>query len=460
MSRLSRTKKLGFALGQAGWSLSSFGVANLLNYFYLPAETGTAETLARSFIPQHYLFGFMTLLGLIAFSGRLFDAITDPWIANLSDRYTGPLDRRRFFMLIALLPMTLFAVLVFIPPVGNESGWNSLWLAVMLFGYFLAFTAYTVPYTALLSELTTDAHERINLSTWIAVTWAAGFILGNSIYAVQSGLENLGFDPVTAFQWGVGLFALVSLVLMSAPIWALNKDDLVQTAPSHQPVLAALETLFADRPFRLFLIADFLYWIALTFIQIGFSYFVLILLGLDKAVISLLLQIMLFTSFLFYWPVNRVARSVGYQPVLLAGFMLMSLVFLSSVFLGHWPLPPLVQGVVIAVLAALPLAIFSILPNALVADAAGAAQARAGSARAGLYFGARNLMMKLGISVANLLFPSILLLGKSVEQDIGIRGTALAAVLFCLAGGWLMNRYRRLSRADCDTRPTPNPASA
>jgi len=55
-------------------------------------------------IPQHYLFAFMTLLGLIAFSGRLFDAITDPWIANLSDRFTGPLDRRRFFMLTPTQP--------------------------------------------------------------------------------------------------------------------------------------------------------------------------------------------------------------------------------------------------------------------------------------------------------------------------------------------------------------------
>jgi hypothetical protein len=42
--------------------------------------------------------------------------------------------------------------------------------------------------------------------------------------------------------------------------------------------------------------------------------------------------------------------------------------------------------------------------------------------------------MKLGISAANLIFPSFLLAGKGVGHDSGIRLTAYAAVIFGVLG--------------------------
>ena len=50
-------------------------------------------------------------------------------------------------------------------------------------------------------------------------------------------------------------------------------------------------------------------------------------------------------------------------------------------------------------------------------------------------------MMKMGIALANLLFPSLLLLGKSASRPVGIRLTALCALGFCLVGLTLFLRY-------------------
>jgi Na+/melibiose symporter-like transporter len=94
------------------------------------------------------------------------------------------------------------------------------------------------------------------------------------------------------------------------------------------------------------------------------------------------------------------------------------------------------------ILAAFPMAVFGIMPNAIVGDLAESDGMVTGNYKAGTFYGARALMMKLGISLANLIFPSLLLLGKSVGNSLGIRLTAVSAFVFCLAGLLLFLRYR------------------
>jgi hypothetical protein len=51
-----------------------------------------------------------------------------------------------------------------------------------------------------------------------------------------------------------------------------------------------------------------------------------------------------------------------------------------------------------------------------------------------MFFGVRSFESNLGVSVANVLFPSLLLLGMSVDNPLGIRMSAIVSVLVCLAG--------------------------
>ena len=95
-----------------------------------------------------------------------------------------------------------------------------------------------------------------------------------------------------------------------------------------------------------------------------------------------------------------------------------------------------------SLLSAIPIAIFSILPNAIVADIIYEHERSTGQQQSGLFFAARNFMMKLGIGLANLIFPSILLLGKSTDQPLGVQMTALAAFIFCIVGMIVFSFYR------------------
>ncbi|MDP3177756.1 MAG: MFS transporter, partial [Spirochaetaceae bacterium] len=119
--KLPASKLVLFALGQLGWSLASWSVSNAITFFFLPPEKAGAAPLFPPFIFQGAIFGALTIIGLINAGSRIWDAITDPWVANLSDRSRSKFGRRRLFLLISALPTAFFAFLVFLPLADGSS---------------------------------------------------------------------------------------------------------------------------------------------------------------------------------------------------------------------------------------------------------------------------------------------------------------------------------------------------
>ena len=82
------------------------------------------------------------------------------------------------------------------------------------------------------------------------------------------------------------------------------------------------------------------------------------------------------------------------------------------------------------------MAIFGILPQAMVADVAEYDAKKTGEKRQGMFFAARTFCFKLGQSIAMLMFTSIATIG--VESGIGYRLVAIIAAVFCLIGGIIL----------------------
>ena len=434
VQKLPFGKLIIFSLGQFGWSLASFAVGNLLVYFYMPPESGKTP-LFPTYIFQGALFGFITIIGLINSGGRLFDAFIDPWLANLSDRNTSKFGRRRIFMLFSALPLAVFSFLIFVPIIPHESNLNTIWVIFCIIIFYVSITAYTMPYNALISELGHTSKERLNISTAISVTFALGFALGNQIYVFSNILAaNFHMTNTAAFQTVQLVFVIISLVLLLLPVIFINEKHYVEQHVSDDGVFKAVKEVFKNKNFVRFTFSDLTYFIALNFIQMGISYFIMTLLGLDKSLISFLMLIMFALSFVFYVPINLIAQKLGKKKVLIFAFIMFALDFLVITFLNTIPLPHKVLAYAIVIIAAIPIAIFGIIPNAIVADIAEADGIETGKYKAGIYFGTRTFMMKLGISLANLLFPSFLLLGKSEDNPFGIRIAAATACAICVLG--------------------------
>ncbi len=432
-------KKVMYALGQFGWSLGSFSVGNLLVYFYLPPESGS-RAIFPSFIHQGYILGFLTVIGLIFAFGRIWDAFTDPWIAGLTDRSTSPFGRRRKFLAIGALPFAFLGVLAFVPPVAGESVLNTVWLFVVVTLFYWFMTMYVTPFFAWMSELGHNPKERLFLSTLISITWALGFATGSQAPALQSHFEAT-MAAVPAFQLTVAIFAGIAAVLMYLPVIFIDERRYCEPNISTEGTFQAVMSAFRNRNFLFFTLSDLTYWSALTFITTGLVYYVTILLGLDKSVYSQLMLVLFALSFLFYVPVNLIAQKLGKKKLLIIAFVLYAAVFVIVFPLGRWPMEPIVQAYLLMVLASMPLAIFGILPNAIIADIAEADGIRTGNFKAGIFFGARTFMSKVGQMLGALIFPSMLLLGKSPGNDIGVRLTGVVAFGFCAAGFFLFLKY-------------------
>jgi GPH family glycoside/pentoside/hexuronide:cation symporter len=428
-----------FAMGQFGWSLASFAVGNLLVYFYMPPEQGLPTF--PSFLFQGAVLGVLTLVGLLSAGGRVLDGLVDPFVANWSDRKQASVGKRRWFMLRGAVPFALFGALVFFPVSASENATNFIWLALVISLYYFFFALYVIPYNALMAELGHTPQERLKISTLVSVAWALGFVVGNSTYALQGVFEALGKTPVEAFQTVIVLLQVVAMVFMLLPALFINEQRYARQSQSDHGIRDAVRTVFRNHNFRWFLLSFLLYWLALTFIQLGIGFYTTLLFGLDKSLAFTFSLVSFASSFLLYWPVNILAKKLGNKTMMLVAYLLFGSIFMVTAFSQHLAISKewLLYGLGIA--AAGPLAIFGILPNAIVGDEADRAAQSSGQQLTGMYFGLTAFTMKIGISLANLIFPSLLLFGRSTENPLGVQATALAAVLFCLTGWWAFRKF-------------------
>ena len=427
-----------YALGQFGWSLASFGAINLLIYFYLPPESG--ETNFPSFIFQGAIIGVLTVIGVVNFGGRIFDAITDPLIAIWSDKMNSKFGKRKFLMAISAIPFALLSFLIFYP-ISTDATINTGWLLITVFLLYFFMTLYVVPYTALISELGHHPDDRLKISTVISVTWALGFIIGNSVYAFQSYFSET-MSSVEAFQMVMGIYSLIALVFMLMPVFFLNENKYAVQQSSSFDLKKSIGSVFANVNFRYFIFSDLMYWLALTFIQLGVSYYITLLFGKDIGAATLFMTIGFMTSFLLYVPLNLLSNKFGKKKILMIAFLVFSVVFLLTFMVPFLPVSMDVMFYVLAVVSAFPLAAFGIIPNAIIADIVHEHAEATGVQQAGMFYGIRNFMMKLGASLANLIFPSLLLLGKSTANPMGVKVSTILAVVFCLVGFFIFTRYK------------------
>ena len=439
MKKLTKGKMWAFAIGQFGWSLLSALITNWLVYFYEPTEEAVREGQTL-FLPQgRVIFGVVTIIGGISALGRIFDAVTDPLIANLSDRSANPRGRRIPFMQKIALPFAASTVLVFFTPIGRVSSLNGVWLLVVLLVFYLCMTTYCTPYNALISELGTTQDTRISISTYISVTFLLGSAIGYAAPYIWGALTPV-LGRVESIRMTFLLLALLALMALLFPTFTIREKDYIQTEPSKDNVFRSLIKTFQNGDFRLFVGSDILYFIALTIFQTGLPFFVTVLMKLPETMTTLLYVGMTLLSFAAYAPVNYLAHRVHKKKLVLIGFCGLSLVYLVTALSGLFGRTGLFWGVIVVLLAAFPMAILGILPQAIVADIAEADARITGEKREGMFFAARTFAFKMGQSISMLLFTALASIHP--ETGWGYRIAALLATLICLSGAWVLSFYR------------------
>ena len=211
MNNLPLKIKLFYGLGRASIGIKD-GLFQLFLFFYFSQVLGLDPELA----------GLSSLIALV------FDAISDPLLGIISDKWQSKKwGRRHPFMFAAALPLGFLMWLLFAPPDGLSQTQLFLWLTTMAILVRTAITVFYVPYISLGAELSTDYKERTAI-TAIRLMFSALFsvivmIVGYVFYFVpteefSNGLLNKGAYPTFALLCG-GMMSI--LILISA--WGTRK---------------------------------------------------------------------------------------------------------------------------------------------------------------------------------------------------------------------------------------------
>ena len=447
--RLTKKEMWIFAIGQLGWSILSGIVSTWLVTFYLPTKE-SVEAGAKFYVPTGLvIFGVLTVLGLITFVCRIFDAVMDPWIASLSDRSRNPKGRRIPFMKKAAVPFAVMTVLVFCAPVEEISGINIAWVLGFLILFYLFMTMYCTPYNALISEFGKTQEDRMYISTAISLTFFFGTLIAYLPFMFAAPLRSMMSYAWSYRVWFIVL-AVIALICMLIPVFRLKETDFVEAKPSDSNAMKSLAQTFKNRDFRRFAASDIAYWIGLTLFQTGLPFFVKVSMQLDEFYTTVFLGGMTVLSACFYPFVSKMVQKHGKKKLVICGFLGLAAAYLITALIGVVPgLTGMLPGILVVLISAFPMALLGIIPQAIVADVAEEDAIMTGEKREGMFFAARTFAMKFGQSLAMLIFTSLAVLGT--EQDltsndltaspVGLRIVAIAAVVFCVLGAVILGAY-------------------
>ena len=455
MKSLTKTTMWCYAIGQLGWSIISGLIGSWLVYFYQPNQEAINDGMI-SLIPQgRVVLGILTLIGLVTALGRVFDAVTDPLVGNWSDNCNHKLGRRIPFMRWSALPLGIVFLLVFCAPVHKVSAINTVWLFVTVLAYYFLITCYCTPYTSLLAELPNNQEEKLKLSMCISLTFIVGTCIGYTAPVIWDVMIKGGMARIPAMRITLAILSVLATIFMLVPAFGINEKEYCDVVPSNTNMLSSLGKTFKNKDFRIFVGQDIIYFFGLAMFQTGLPFFVTSLLQLPETMTTVMFGGLTLLSLVFYPFVIMMSSKWGKKKLLIAAFIGFVLTFGFTALSGEKLsfIPVYVQAGIIVVLGSFPQAIFGIIPQTIVADIALEDEVETGESRSGMFYAARTFAMKLGQSLAMLMFTSLATIGvseaafikaasetkeKAAGSPTGYRVVAMVASVCCIIGGIIM----------------------
>ena len=430
-----------YCLPQFAVGLFTAMLNNYLIYFYQPSrESGLPTLITQGTV----ILGVLTVVGAVKAIGHVFDAVTDPLVASLSDKSRNPNGRRIPFMKWAAVPFGLSALLIFFVPQDAPGMVNNLWLAVFLWAYYLFYTLYIVPQEALLPEMIPAEGQRVNAYTMRSFFFVTGSAVGYVTPLIVSGMKKAGLAPVWAWRCTFAIFTVVGIALLLVPVFAIREKDYVRSVRPTVSLKDSIGHAFANRHFRVVTLGQLLEGTGMSFFQACIMYYVTSLMGLPEEASVAILAVSIAGSLALYPLVNRWAKHRGKRLPMLLGCAVFTVAEFVICFSDMLPGNPMVMALIFAVFVSFPFAVLNILPHSMMADVIQYDTVTTGVNQEGIFSAARSFITKLGTSLAIMIVPSLTVVGAAAGENIGRMGlklTAVAGGLFCLGAILVFLRY-------------------
>lgn len=225
-------------------------------------------------LADNFMFNTMTALGTMVYVNhfkltpalaglalglpRIFDAITDPLVGNMSDNSKSRFGRRRPYMFFGVLGCVLLLPLLWTLPMMETASnpWYSnvpfLYIVVMGSLLALAYTFFVVPYTALGFELTPDYDERTRVMRWRMYIGLFGSLAAGWLFrlAADDYWPNLGAGAFWITVWVAGIVLVSGMI----PVFGCKEEPVIEKQEPI-PFFEAVRYTMGNRPFVILFIA-------------------------------------------------------------------------------------------------------------------------------------------------------------------------------------------------------------
>lgn len=189
-----------------------------------------------------------TLIGIVLAVSRLWDGCLDPMVGSASDNHRSKWGRRRPFIAAgAILCGIIYPFIWFVPTHWTE-GWAFGYFLLTTLVFYTAFAIYSVPYSTLGYEMSTNSDERIRITAVRAlVSKLTFFILPWIFSAAQLPYFKSTISGMRTI--GIGMGAL--FILLAIPtVWLTRERYAVRAAKQVKvPLREGLRLTFQNRPF-------------------------------------------------------------------------------------------------------------------------------------------------------------------------------------------------------------------
>lgn len=446
MKKLTNSKIVALCMGDFSRGMINGIITTYLLTFFIPTNANT--TLPRFFLSASLV------MAVIRGIGTIVDAVTDPWVANLTDNCRHKLGRRIPFMRWSAVPYGLCCLMIFFPPVRGTSYVNAVWVGVLLILYYLFSTLYNIPYSALQAEIVAEPKRRVFLYTINSLMYVISNALVFCTSMTKGLLMGAGISEIWALRIPFIVCCTAGIITALVPAFAIREQDYIVQKPYSQPLGEALKAIFSYKNFTIITVGYLVMWVAFTFFNTAQVYYITNLLALGDLWVTVVTVISIGVGVCSYPLVNILARRVGKKPLLLGACITYVLLY-GAIYNYSWVIRLIGSpafAILIGLIIAMPIAITNIIPASMFADLAQYDTIKTGKNRAGMFLAARNFANKLCQSIV--VIACALLLGKGADGTgaataEGIQATALVACLFvaCALGIYFFYNDREIAAA-------------
>ena len=404
-------------------------IGNYLLYFFQP----TVKSGLPSLLPENKLLGFLTVMALITGLGKIVDAVTDPWVASLSDKCTHKDGRRMPFLKYAAIPYAVSVLMIFMAPFKQGSVANAVWVCFFLIAYYTSYTFFFIPRNALIPEVIPDAKDRVG---YYGISTA--FFMGSSsfMYAATAFVnifKNMGVSALWSWRIVFTVFAAIGLtcVLLGATAFK-EKDYAVSNTIPKQSMLESAKVIFKNKSFLTFFAGDLFSYLSMAFFQTAMLYYITMLLNVPESQSFLVMLSAIGVALCLFPLIIKFSKKYGKKTMLVVASVVFTVVFafiffadlIAAMVVGY----ELVLGLCMGVVVAFPFAAINILPQSCMSDIIQKDSLEHGVNREGFFSATKTFIEKIAYSLAMVVVSSVLAIGALSGESVGMLGVKLTGV--------------------------------